>query len=230
MDMGKKMNFDRNERLLLAACVAGVTLTIGIFGYAQDCGAKSGPDAHAKYQVKPAPVWTKDGELVLPVDWRRWVFMGAPITPNGLNDGHANFAEIHNTYVQREAFDWYRKTGQWPEGTIMLKEMQHVLPGDGPGGSRTEPSGNGYFPGVPNGVDCSVKDSVRFPKSKNWGFFNFGHHAAPYAATAKEAPLNKCAGCHIANAPEDMVFVNFYKPVLTPLPAPVQNPLPAKGE
>ena len=58
-----------------------------------------------------------------------------------------------------------------------------------------------------------VKDSKRFAETNGWGFFNFGHHAPPYAETAEAAPINACAGCHIANA-EDMVFKKFYRPIL----------------
>ena len=35
--------------------------------------------------------FTADGKLKLPVGFRRWVFLGAPLTPNALNDGEANF-------------------------------------------------------------------------------------------------------------------------------------------
>lgn len=146
------------------------------------------------------------------------MFLGAPLTPNGLNNGKANFPEFHNVYVQHEAFQHYRDHGVWPEGTILLKELQ--LTGgkaSEPDGSRYEPSGRGYFPGVTNGVDVMVKDSTRFSESKNWGFFNFGHHAQPYEPIAKAATIGECAACHIGNAHEDMVYVNLYRPIITPL-------------
>ena len=75
-----------------------------------------------------------------------------------------------------------------------------------------------YFPGPVNGMDVAVKDSSRFSESQNWGYFNFGHHAPPYAKTAAAAPVEQCAQCHIDNASEDMVYVNFYAAILTPLP------------
>ncbi len=166
------------------------------------------------------PQWTKSGELKQPVDFRQLVFLGSPLTPHGLNNGAAGFPEFHNVYVQPEAFAAYRKTGKWPEGTMMIKELQLVKTdaANFADGSRVEPSGRGYFPGVPNGMDVSVKDSSRFADSHGWGYFNFGHHAPPYAGSAPEAPKEVCASCHIANADEDMVFVNFYKGILDPLP------------
>ena len=148
------------------------------------------------------------------------IFIGAPLTPHGLNDGKAGFPEFHNVYVQPAAFKAYRASGKWPEGTMMIKELQLVdhPKGDLPDGSRILPSGRGYFPGPVNGLDVSVKDSKRFAATNNWGYFNFNHAAPPYLVKAANKPVAECAGCHMANAHEDMVYVKLYKPILTPLP------------
>ncbi|MEN8168408.1 MAG: cytochrome P460 family protein [Pseudomonadota bacterium] len=159
------------------------------------------------------PEWTSNGELVLPSGYHSWVFLGAPLTPQALNDGQAGFPEFHNVYIHPEAYQGYRKTGRFPEGTILLKELQLTLPGTQDDGSRVEASGRGYFPGVRNGIDISVKDSERFKETNGWGFFNFGHHAPPYAKTAAAAPKEACAACHIANG-DDMVFTKFYSQIL----------------
>lgn len=159
------------------------------------------------------PAWTATGELILPEGFHQWVFLGSPLTPHALNGGNAPFPEYHNVYVQPQAFQAYRRTGEWPEGTIMLKELQLTRPGTNPDGSSIEVSGRGYFPGARNGIDISVKDSKRFTDTNEWGFFNFGHHAPPYAKTAAAQPKAACAGCHIANA-TDMVFSKFYAPIL----------------
>ena len=61
----------------------------------------------------------------------------------------------------------------------------------------------------------TVKDSKRYAKTNGWGFYNFGHHALPYEATAKEATREECAGCHIAGAGKfDLTSMQFY-PVLS---------------
>lgn len=172
-------------------------------------------------QLDIVPVFNAKNELVQPKDFREWIFIGAPTTPHGLNNGKANFPEFHNVYVQPAAFKAYRATGKWPEGTMMVKELQLVDgPSEFPDGSRLEASGRGYFPGKVNGLDVAVKDSKRFGKTKNWGYFNFNHSAPPYLASAAERPAAECASCHIANAHEDMVYVNLYKPILDPLPLP----------
>lgn len=168
------------------------------------------------------PQWTESGELKQPEDFRRLIFIGSPLTPNGLNNGAAGFPEYHNVYVQPKAFDHYRKTGEWLEGTMMIKELQLVKTDDSnfEDGSRMEPSGRGYFPAMVNGMDVAVKDSKRFADTNNWGYFNFGHKAPPYEASAPAAPKEACAQCHIDNASDDMVFVEFYQSILDPLPTP----------
>ena len=37
--------------------------------------------------------------MKLPVGYRRWVFVGAPLTPNALNNGSATFPEYHHVYI-----------------------------------------------------------------------------------------------------------------------------------
>jgi hypothetical protein len=159
-------------------------------------------------------VFTADGKMKLPTGFRNWVFVGAPLTPNALNGGKANFPEFHNVYVEERNLRAYQKTGTFPEGTVFVKELTLVLKPTFPDGSRAEPSGRGYFNGAFNGIDATVKDSKRFPNTNGWGFFTFGHHALPYADAAAESSKTECAGCHMANvAKTDMTWVQFY-PIL----------------
>jgi Cytochrome P460 len=163
-------------------------------------------------QAQPStPVFDSDGKLKRPTGYRAWVFVGAPLTPNALNKGNANFPEYHHVYIEKQNVDAYLKTGSFPEGTVIVKELTRVLNPTFPDGSREEPSGRGYFNGEYNGMDVTVKDSKRFAKTNNWGFFNFGHHAWPLEETSTEASVSECAGCHIANvAKTDMTWIQFY--------------------
>jgi hypothetical protein len=137
------------------------------------------------------------------------------LTPNGLNGGEANFPEFHNVYIQAQNVEAYMKTGDFPEGTVIVKELTRLLNPTFPDGSRTEPSGRGFFNGAFNGIDLSVKDSKRFAKTNNWGFFTFGHHPLPYEKTAAEAPAAVCANCHTANVLKtDMTWIQFYPMLL----------------
>jgi hypothetical protein len=159
------------------------------------------------------PQYNSSGEMILPPDniWRTWVFVGAPLTPNALNSGAASFPEYHNVYIQPWAYATYKKTNVFPEGTIMFKELQLTLPpADSKDGSRTEPSGRGYFPGAFNGADVTVKDSRRFANTGGWGYFDFNHHE-PKALTAAVQSRDMCAFCHVAGAKKDEVWTQFYR-------------------
>jgi len=167
-------------------------------------------------------VFNADGTVQVPKGFRKWVFVGAPLTPEGLNDGkyncdqpggctRSNFPEYHHVYIEQKNVDAYLKTGEFPEGTVIVKELTRVLNPTFPDSSRKEPSGRGYFNGAYNGIDMSIKDSKRFAKTNGWGFFTFGHHPMPYDKTSAERPVTECAGCHLANvAATDMTWIQFY--------------------
>jgi cytochrome P460 len=201
------------QRLMIMAAVIFGLVLIGIAKTAQKqqvFAAQKVSDATSS-SPNAAVQYTPDGKLKLPVGFRRWVFLGAPLTPNALNDGEANFPEFHHVYVEEKNLDVYLKTGSFPDGTILIKELTRVLKPTFPDGSRTEPSGRGYFNGELNGIDASVKDSKRYARTNGWGYFTFGHHPMPYEQTAAEKPVSECAGCHLANvAKTDMTWVQFY--------------------
>lgn len=160
-----------------------------------------------------AAIFNPQGELVLPENFREWVFIGAPLTPNGLNNGKAGFPEYHHVYVNPDAYAVYARTGEFPDGTVIAKELVLLQKGEFEDGSKTAPSGRGFFAGEFHGMDVMVKDGQRFKETNGWGFFNFGHHAPPYLKAAKAASTESCASCHTSNAGKGMVFKRYY-PIL----------------
>jgi hypothetical protein len=136
-----------------------------------------------------------------------------PITPNALNNGKAPFPEFHDVYIEQENLRYYQEHGNFPEGTVLVKELVLVQPGKYPDGSMDTASGRGHFPSALHGIDVMVKDSKRFGNTNSWGFFTFGHHAQPYSSTAKVMPTEQCASCHIAGVgrlpPRTMLLKHF---------------------
>jgi hypothetical protein len=165
----------------------------------------------AQTQTRPRylPEYTADGDLILPKNFHEWVFVGSPLTPNALNNGKAGFPEYHNVYIEPGSYEIYKQTNQFPEGTILFKELQLTLPGQNTDGSRSEPSGRGYFPGPFNGADVTVKDTKRYADTGGWGYYNFNHFE-PKAPTAKARANEECAYCHRALAKKDDVWTQFY--------------------
>ena len=198
---------------LYAAVVSGLVLS--------SCSQSSGPgpsgttaaatDTDTMMAAVPRylPEYTADGQLVLPKNFERWTYLGSPLTPNALNHEKPGFPEYHNVYMEPVSYNIYQKTGSFPEGTILFKELQLTKPRENPDGSRTEPSGRGFFPGKLNGADVTVKDSKRFAATGGWGYFNF-NHSEPKAPTAKLRANSECHVCHENGAMTDFVWTQFY--------------------
>jgi hypothetical protein len=191
----------------------GTGLVVAVLIGASAAAFHNGPLAQQAKQPGGAQ-YTADGKMKLPTGYREWVFLGSPLTPNALNGGKANFPEFHDVYVERKNFDAYMKTGTFPEGTVLVKELVLLQKPTYPDGSQQEPSGRGFFDGNFNCMDVSVKDTKKYAKTNGWGYYTFGHHPEPCEATAAESSVAECAGCHLANvAKTDMTWVQFY-PVL----------------
>jgi len=160
-----------------------------------------------------------DGSVNTPENWREWIFVGAPLTPNALNNGEAPFPEFHNVYIEPSAFAHWARSGEWADGTQFAKELvllRHAADcdQDPANGSCFQTSGQGYFQGEFNGLELKVKDATRFADEPgNWAYFSFGHQPEPYAETATAFPTETCNACHEVNAADDFVFTQYY-PVL----------------
>ena len=166
----------------------------------------------------PKAEFNADGSVKIPANWRSWVYIGTPLTPNALNNGEAAFPEFHNVYIEPKAYAQFAKTGKFPNGTQIAKELvlirQKAKDEMYPDGSTDEVSGRGYFQGKFQGLELSYKDTEKYPNEPGgWVYFSFGHKAPPYDAMAKAFPAESCNACHQANAETDYVFTQFY-PVL----------------
>ena len=155
----------------------------------------------------PKPAFNEAGELERAEGYREWVYVGTPLTPNSLNPPEANFPEFHNVYIHPADFAHWKETGEFPDGTVIVKEL--ILVGD-----TVAVSGKGYFMGEFTGFETTVKDSARFPdEPANWAYFTYGH-TYPLAETAAPLPTGACNACHEASAADDWVFTQYY-PILT---------------
>ncbi len=166
----------------------------------------SSSSATAFEEAFPKPGYNSKGELQRPEGYREWVYVGTPLTPNDLNPPEAAFPEFHNVYIHPGDFAHYKATGDFPDGTIIIKELVLV-------GAQQAVSGKGYFMGEFTGLEATVKDSKRFKDEPgHWAYFSFGH-SYPLADTAAAFPTAACNACHDASAAQDFVFTQYY-PVL----------------
>lgn len=204
-----KLKIMKKRTEILFIVLAVIPLTVAFYLEVSSVFAQGSPAAESPaIPDTEKPKFTADSQLIpfSPDVYREWIFVGTPVTPNDLNDGEASFPEFHNVYINPSAWREWKKSGTYPDGTVMVKELTSV-------GAKRAPSGNGYFQGEFTGLEMSIKDSKRFPaEAKGWGYFSFGHKYP----LKKQAPVNSfasCADCHVANAASDMVFTQYY-PVL----------------
>jgi hypothetical protein len=155
----------------------------------------------AEAEENPAK-FDEDGRLILPSDYRTWVFVGASVTPNEMNNGKAAFPEFHTIYMDPASYKAFKNTGEFPEGTVMIKETLMI-------GEKEAPSGKGYFMGDFVLLAAGVKDTKRFGGERaGWGFFVFGNPTDPQPKS-EVYPADKCNVCHAAAA-QERVFIQYY--------------------
>lgn len=167
--------------------------------------------------------FTEDGQLIRPLGWRKWIYVGTPLTPHDMNDGKAAFPEFHNVYVDPESFATFENTGKFPNGTQIVKELVLV-------GAKQAVSGNGYFMGDFAGLEVAIKDTVRFKDEPGgWAYFSFGHNAK-YTETAPAFPAASCNACHQASADTDFVFTQYYPVLREAMPSQRQQQMEDKKQ
>ena len=149
------------------------------------------------------PRYTSSGALILPADYREWVFLssglGMVYGPAAEGASAAN-PSFDNVFVTRAAYEAFRKTGRWPERTMFILEVRS---------SQSEGSINrgGHFQADVKGIEGEVKDGGK------WTFYSFGRDGSegkPFERTAS------CYTCHGQNGAVDNTFVQFY-PTLLPI-------------
>ncbi|MDY8137067.1 cytochrome P460 family protein [Aquimarina sp. 2201CG5-10] len=175
----------------------------------------------AKEDYKEVAYFTMNGdELERPKDYRTWVYVGTPTTPNDMNNGKAAFPEFHNVYIDPVSYKYWKANGEWREGTILIKELVSV-------GSKAAVSGNGYFMGKFIGLEATIKSSKHFPNEPgNWAYFSFTNpNGGNVADKAKAFETNQCNGCHDASAADDFVFTQYY-PILRDAKGVGENQIP----
>jgi hypothetical protein len=154
------------------------------------------------------PFEFEDGQLKRPTGYREWIYVGAPVTPNELNNGKANFPEFHSVYIDPVSWEHWKQNGEFRDGTILIKEMIDIS-------GKTAPSGNGYFMGEFIGLEAAVKSREHFPDEPgNWAYFTFTtEDYRTLEKTTAANPQAACNSCHGSLGGEDFVFTQYY-PVL----------------
>ena len=150
------------------------------------------------------PAYTTDGRLMLPEDYREWVYLSTGFdmsySPQAMADHHM----FDNVFVEPGAYKVFLATGSWPDKTMLVLEVRGAV-----GKGSINKTGNYQNTDV-MGREVHVKDTAHFPEG--WAFFGFGD-----TKVARMIPRTAdCYSCHAAHAAVDNTFVQFY-PTLLPI-------------
>lgn len=165
-----------------------------------------GPPPSPPPPLSPPPQYAQDGSLILPEDFRNWVFVGASLGL-GYSQGSAGSGPgmFHNVYLHPTAYEHFAKTGEFPEKTMLALAMYSA-------GRDAPPRGSGFYEGDFVTVEIALKDNERF--EEGWAYYNFSAGGGELRATAQRIPpAAGCNGCHSEHGAQDNVFLQFY-PVL----------------
>jgi hypothetical protein len=159
------------------------------------------PPAQANENTSTAqtPVYTADGRLMFPANYREWVYLTSGVdmsySPNAMGMDHSMF---DNVFVNPDAYRAFLQTGTWPDKTMLVLEARTA-------GSKASINKSGHYQTSDvMGREVHVKDESRFPGK--WAFFGFDE-ATPAKQVPKEAA---CYSCHEQHAAVDTTFVQFY--------------------
>jgi hypothetical protein len=147
------------------------------------------------------PRYTADGQLILPGDYREWVFLssGLGMTYQPL-PGHDDPA-FTNVFVNPAAYRSFIANGTWPDQTMLVLEVRASS-------SKGSINKGGSYQSDVLAIESEVKDGAKFP-GNGWAFFAFGK-----SSTGKMlARTQDCYSCHLEHGAVDNTFVQFY-PVL----------------
>ena len=154
-----------------------------------------------------SPYVDDKGNISLPKDLRSWYFLGSWGVAADDEVGSQGF---HNVYTQPETVAAFRKTGKFPDGAVLVKELLKAK-------TDTMTTGEISYASETKGWFIMIKDTNRRFKGnklwgQGWGWSLF--EAADPTKSVTEDFKTDCIPCHVPAKKDDWVYLRGY-PVLT---------------
>jgi hypothetical protein len=145
----------------------------------------------------------ENGNIHLPENYRQnWGHLGSWTVLNESAPGHG----FHDVYTQKEAINAYRENGQFPDGSVLVKEVRKIESG-------AQTTGHAQWAGDLKITFVMIKDDQgRFPDNKHWqeGWGWMLYEAQNPLKNVSEGFKQTCFACHAPAKQTDWVFVNGY--------------------
>jgi hypothetical protein len=151
-----------------------------------------------------SPYVDPDGTLSLPADFRSWTYLGSWIVDSDEEDGGAD--GIHNVYTQPSTVEAYRKTGQFPDGAVLVKELLATETGDMTTGRVSHATATeGWFVMIKD-TQGRFKGNGLWGDGWRWALFN----SDDPATTVTEDYKAECLPCHVPAEKDNWIYVRGY--------------------
>lgn len=149
-------------------------------------------------QLDHAPRYSKTGKLLLPADYREWIFLSSGLGMRYSAEGAASpNPPFDNVFVNPEAYHAFLRTGTWPDKTVLVLEVRLSA-------SQTSINKDGRVQTTAGRVaEIHLKDASR----GGWAFYEFPQGAQEGNLLPKD---RDCYSCHAKNGAVDTTFVQFY--------------------
>jgi len=175
------------------------TLILIFFACLLGLAAWSDRNAAASSNASNQPAYTPDGKLMVPANYRDWIFLTSGFGMN-YSTGPGNNPMFTNVYVAPEAYQGFKTSGKWPDKSMFIVEIYSPA-------SHGSINKAGHYQDSYMGLDVEVKDASR---PHEWSYYNFD----PGVTSAEVMPGGGCNKCHNDNAAVEHTFVQFYPTLL----------------
>ncbi len=154
-----------------------------------------------------SPYVDRKGNISFPEGFRMsMVHLGSWFVPSGAASG------FHDVYTQKESVEHYQRTGKFPDGAVLVKELRASLAGDyttGQGVHHATSELKQWFVMVKDNKN-RFSDNPIWGEGWGWALFKPADTNENLASDYK----SDCLGCHVPARDNDWVYTEAY-PALT---------------
>lgn len=156
-----------------------------------------------------SPHVDEKGNISLPADFRlNMVHLGSWFVPEGGASG------FHDVYTEKSTAEAYRKTGKFPDGATLVKELRASKAGDyttGAGVSYATPELKQWFVMVKD-TEGRFSDNPIWGDGWGWALFKTDDSSVNAAKDYK----TDCLGCHVPAKEKDWIYTEAYPTLIAP--------------
>lgn len=191
----------QTKRIAWLLALTGAISLLGLVAPPSPAGEQAPAQAAAKGF---SPYVDKQGGISLPKDYKtKWTHLGGWAVAK--KKGQA-VHEIHDVYTQPHVVEAYNRTGGFPDGAVLVKEVREAK-------AEKLTTGHAAWSTDIKIWFVMIKDRKdRFPDHDHWGD---GWGWALYEAKDPQKNIStdyntSCIGCHIPAEDDDWVYVRGY--------------------